>query len=505
MTQLSAKAVQSAEELSSGFGLQRWVGLFLGPALFVLMFLIPVPEGMTPEAVRVAAMTLWIAVWWVTEPIPIPATSLLPIVLLPLTNTSSVADATSGYSNPLIFVFIGGFMIALALERWGLHRRIALFIVSLVGSSPTRMVLGFMAATGFLSMWISNTATAMMMLPIGIAVIVQMSRLMLEQDSSEKTQKILDNFGAAMMLGIAYAASIGGMATLIGTPPNVVLAGAAEELLGVNITFAQWMIVGVPLATVGLLGVWLYMTRIALPVPTTPIDGAMKVIKQDLRELGSISRAEWSVLIIFLLTAFAWISQEWVIKPFFPKVDDSVIAVTGAILLFTVPLSIEKNKFILDWDTAKGLPWGVVLLFGGGLSIAAAFKSSGLSEWLGTALSGLNGLPTFVVVLTLVAMITFLTELTSNTATATMMMPVMAALGVALGIDPLLMMIPVALAASCAFMMPVATPPNAIVFGSGKVSIQQMIKVGWWVNLGSIALLTLVCYFIIPLIWGNGL
>jgi len=502
MAQASLPAVKR-EISSSAYSVRQRVGLFLGPPAFLVMLLLPTPAGMTPEAAKVAATTFWVAIWWMTEAIPIPVTSLLPLILLPLTGALEIGAVSTGYSDPLIFVFLGGFMIALAIERWGLHRRIALSIISIVGVTPARVVLGFMVATGFLSMWISNTATAMMMLPIGMAVVAQIATLMgREGDSEEAMREGNFAFGTALMLGIAYAASIGGMATLIGTPPNIVLAGAAKELLGIEISFARWMLIGLPLAIGGLLATWWYLARVAYKLGTKDIPGGLEVVREELRGLGGMSKAELAVLVIFGLTALAWIVRPWLIKPFAPNVDDAVIALTGAVALFIVPISLNRNQFLLDWETAKKLPWGIVLLFGGGLAIAAAFKATGLSEWLGTALTGLGSLPALLVLLAVVAIVVFLTELTSNTATATMLMPVMFALGTALAVDPLLLMVPAAIAASCAFMLPVATPPNAIVFGSNYVTIPQMARAGLWLNIGSIILVTAIGYFLLPLIWG---
>lgn len=502
MAQATIPAV-ARETNQSDYGTRQRIGLFLGPVAFLLMLLLPNPAGMTPEAAKVAATTLWVAIWWMTEAVPIPVTSLLPLILLPISGALKIGEVAPGYSDPLIYVFLGGFMIALAIERWNLHQRIALSIISVVGATPARVVLGFMLATGFLSMWISNTATAMMMMPIGMAVVTQMATLMGRANVSEETMREGNfGFGTALMLGIAYSSSIGGMATLIGTPPNIVLAGAARELLGVEISFARWMMIGLPLAIIGLLGTWWYLARVAYKLERKAIPGGLDVVRKDLHDLGPMSQAERAVLVIFSLTALAWIVRPWWITPFLPNVDDAVIALTGAVALFIVPLSLQRNQFLLDWDTAKKLPWGIVLLFGGGLAIAAAFKSTGLSAWLGEALTGLGSLPALLVVLVVVTIVVFLTELTSNTATATMLMPVMFALGTALAIDPLLLMVPAALAASCAFMLPVATPPNAIVFGSNYVTIPQMARAGLWLNLGSIILVTAIGYFLLPLLWG---
>ncbi|PDW00016.1 SLC13 family permease [Candidatus Chloroploca asiatica] len=504
MAQISA-SMRVGPIATSAYTPARLIGLILGPLLFALVLFLPTPAGMSPEGQKVAATTFWIAIWWMTEAIPIPVTSLLPLVLLPLTGALSPAELSPGYANPLIFVFLGGFMIALALERWSLHRRIALRIITVVGCSPTRIVLGFMIATGFLSMWISNTATAMMMVPMGTAVILQFTDLLkrdgkaVEQDTGSRL-----GFGTALMLGIAYSASIGGIATLVGTPPNIVLAAAASELLGYQITFAEWMLVGVPFATVGLLATWFYLTRIAYKASNQEIPGGLDVVRGELSQLGPMSYAERAVLVVFGAVALAWIVQPFLLAPVFPMVNDAVIALIGAVVLFALPARNQEGAptFLLTWEDAKKLPWGVVLLFGGGLALADAFKKSGLVDWMGGSLSAFSSLPNLFLLVVVVAMVIFLTEITSNTATATMLMPVMVALGMAAGMHPLLLMAPAAIAASCAFMLPVATPPNAIVFGSGAVTVPQMARAGLWLNLASIALISVIGYWLMPFMWG---
>jgi solute carrier family 13 (sodium-dependent dicarboxylate transporter), member 2/3/5 len=506
MTQVSA-SLPAPTERSSAYSPARLTGLILGPLLFALMLFLPTPEGMSADAKIVAATTIWIAIWWMSEAIPIPATSLLPLVILPLSGVLSASELAPGYANPLIFVFIGGFMIALAIERWNLHRRIALLIVSIVGVSPTRIVLGFMLATGFLSMWISNTATAMMMVPMGIAVIAQLVELLRKNGASENDLAPGKfGFGTALMLGIAYAASLGGIATLVGSPPNIIMAAAASELVGIEITFAMWMLLGVPISVVGLFITWFYLTRIAYRTSNIAIPGGVEVVRSELSKLGRMSYAERAVLTVFALVALAWIVQPFLLQPFFPKINDAVIALSGAVLLFAIPARNSEGPpaFLLDWKDTVRLPWGVVLLFGGGLALADAFKKTGLVDWMAASLSGLSGMHGLIVLLAVVSLVIFLTEVTSNTATATMLMPVMAALAVAAGIHPLLLMAPAAIAASCAFMLPVATPPNAIVFGSGSVTIPQMARAGIWLNLASILLIAAMSYWIMPLVWGLG-
>jgi solute carrier family 13 (sodium-dependent dicarboxylate transporter), member 2/3/5 len=474
---------------------KKIISLLLGPALFLLVWGMPLPAGMSAEAQAVGACTLWIASWWITEAIPIPITSLLPIVLLPLTGALPVESATAAYGNPVIFLFLGGFILALAMEEWKLHTRIALTIIQLVGTNQQQIVLGFMLATGFLSMWISNTATAMMMMPIGIAIIGQLT----EFTGEGRLQK--NKLGIALMLAIAYSATIGGLGTLIGTPGNAIFAAIVKQIYGVEISFFSWMLLGIPLSLLLVLICWFYLVRIAFPLPKIANGGAAE-IKKQLLALGPMQAEEKWIIAIFLTTAGAWIGRSFILNPFFPALDDSMIAMLAAVLLFLVPSqSRQHQQALLSWDIAKKLPWGILLLFGGGLAIAAAFKSSGLAAYVGENMQLLQALPLFVILLAIIAIINFLTELTSNVATATMMLPIMASLAQAIGIHPYGPMAAVCLASSCAFMLPVATPPNAVVFGTGYIRMQDMVKTGLWLNLISILLITLYLYFLMPLVW----
>lgn len=480
-------------------GRRRILALLSGPAAFSVVLLLPPPAGMSPEAARAAAITVWVALWWVTEALPIPATSLLPLVLLPATGTLSPAATAANYANPLIFVFIGGFMIALALERWQLHRRIALLIIARLGQSPARVVLGFMLATALLSMWISNTAATMLMIPMATAVIAYLGGGA-APDRSDAGAGPSGPLATALLLGIAYAASIGGIATLIGTPPNIVLAAAAQTLLDTEISFARWMLFATPPAAVALLAVWFYLTRVAFSLQKARLGGRPAGPVADPAGRGPLSPPQRAVLIIFVLVALAWMTRPLLINPYLPLVDDGVIALCGALALFAVPASLAEGRFLLDWETAVRLPWGIVLLFGGGLAIATAFSETGLSVWIGQSLGVLGQLPPLLIVALLVAAVVFLTEITSNTATATMLMPVLAGMAPAIGVHPLLLMAPAAIAASCAFMLPVATPPNTIVFGTGYVTMAQMVRAGLWLNLGSILLVGIVTYWLLPLL-----
>ncbi|UJL45378.1 SLC13/DASS family transporter [Virgibacillus sp. NKC19-16] len=478
------------------------IGLFLGPLLFLITYFFVSPEGLSDEGIAILASTIWIAVWWMTEAIPIPATSLLPIILFPMTAGLNIDATTSAYGNDTIFLFMGGFMIALAMERWNLHKRIALTIISVIGTSINRIILGFMVATGFLSMWISNTATAMMMVPIGLAIIYQVSDA-LKDDPSVDTSTENFGFGKAMMLSIAYSASIGGIATIIGTPPNTLLAGALNEIYGIDLSFATWMLFGVPLAWVFIFIVWFYLVKVAFPLKIKELPGGKAVIQSEKKKLGTASYEEKAVFTVFVLAALAWITRTFVLNEYVSEnIDDAIIAIAAALILFIVPAKNEKGGHLLNWDAAVKLPWGILLLFGGGLAIAAGFTESGLSEWIGGQLEGLQGVSIFLIILTVSALVIFLTEITSNTATASMMFPIMASLAAALNIHPYSVMIAAAVAASCAFMLPVATPPNAVVFGSGYLRIPDMAKAGFALNLTGIILVTIGIYFLVPLVWG---
>lgn len=488
---------------SRSYNTPQLIGLLLGPLLFVLTLLFFNPDGLPPEAKAILASTIWIATWWITEAIPIPATSLLPIILFPMTGGLDVSAATSAYGNDTIFLFMGGFMIALTMEKWNLHKRIALTIISVIGTNTERIILGFMVATGFLSMWISNTATAMMMVPIGLAIIYQVSEA-LKDDPSIDTSKENFGFGKALMLGIAYSASLGGIATLIGTPPNTLLAGAVNEIYGIEITFAQWMLFGVPLAWIFILVAWVYLVKVAYPQKLKHLPGGSEVISQQKTELGAASYEEKAVFVVFVAVAIAWISRSFVLDAFAPDLEmtDAMVGLIAALILFSIPSKNKKGDHLLDWATAVKLPWGILLLFGGGLAIAAGFTNSGLSEWIGGQLIGLQGVNVLIIVLVVAALVLFLTEITSNTATASMMFPIMASLAVALSIHPYALLVTAAVAASCAFMLPVATPPNAVVFGSGYLRISDMAKAGFALNIFGIFFVGLAVFYFLPLVWG---
>jgi sodium-dependent dicarboxylate transporter 2/3/5 len=487
------------------------IGLFLGLLLFVLIIAAPAWDGINVHAKHMAAVTALMATWWITEAIPIPATALLPLILFPLLGIMGAKDVSMRYADQNIFLFMGGFFIAMAMQRWNLHKRIALYIVKVLGTSPRRIVFGFMVATAFLSMWISNTATTMMMFPIGLAVIFHAASMLDKEKSGINTAPGSFNFGLALMLGIAYSASIGGIATLVGTPPNIVFAGIVKSMFpkAPEIGFLDWLKIGLPLVVIFLPVTWFYLTHIAVPPRIKRIPGGREVIQRDLRELGKMRTGEKLTLVVFVFVALSWVFRRdidlgfWVIPGWSgllgisEYVHDSTVAIFGAILLFLLPVDFKKRVFVLNWEWALRIPWGIILLFGGGFALAAGFQTSGLAQWIGEGLSFLCGVPTIIMILCICLLLTFLTEVTSNTATTTMMMPVLGALAAATCIHPFLLMIPAAMSASCAFMLPVATPPNAIIFGSGYLRIPDMARVGFFLNLIGAIIITLIVYFLV--------
>ncbi|MCG9076111.1 SLC13 family permease [Laribacter hongkongensis] len=487
------KVSEHRQEIAHDMSLAAWTGLALGPLLLLLTLLTDPPAGMSPDAWKCVGMALMMAVWWSTEAIPIPATSLLPILLVPVLGLGSIKSASAPYANPTIYLFLGGFILGLALEKWNLHKRIALYTLHAVGYQPRRQVAGFMLATALLSMWVSNTATTIMMMPIGLSVIA-----LLTQDDETNEQQA---FATALLLGIAYAASIGGIATLIGTPPNALLAAFLKDNYDVHIGFGQWMLLGVPVSLGMLLFTWWWLTRKRFTLNT---DAARTMIEQQLQELGPMSKPEKMVAIVFVLTSLAWIFQPQ-LKTFIPAANDTSIAMAAALALFIIPVDARKRVFLMNWEHAGKVPWGILLLFGGGLSLATVIGSTGLAEWIASALGGLSMMEGIMLMALIVAVITFLTEVTSNTATAAAFLPLLGALAVSQGLPPELLAIPAAIAASCAFMMPVATPPNAIVFGTGHMEIRSMMKAGLVLNLFGIVFVTGMCYSLVGLIWSTSL
>lgn len=485
---------ESADTSDNDFARKR-LGLVLSIIAFVVMLVLPEPDGLATEAWRVAAVAVLLAILWLSEAIPVAATALIPLVAFPTLGVLPVQQAAAPYANPIVFLFLGGFLIALAIERWNLHRRIALNVLYRVGAREDLQIGGFMIATAALSMWVSNTATAVMMLPVALSII--------PRDSQGRIEAGKRDFAAALLLSVAYAANIGGVATLIGTPPNALLAGFMLETYDVEIGFAQWMLVGMPVTLVMLIICWLLLTRVLHDIKRTELPEARETIRASLREMGPATGMEKRVALVFSFTAILWISRPFLAGQF-PglQLSDTSIAMTGALLLFLIPTGRAKGEFLMTWKHAERLPWGVLLLFGGGLSLASAVSESGLATWIGNSLVGLGDWPVIGLVLTVTLLIIFLTELTSNIATAATFLPLVAALALSLEQPPLLLAIPAVIAASYAFMMPVATPPNAIVFSSGHIRIPQMVRAGIWLNLiGAFAIIAIV-YLLMNAVFG---
>ncbi len=467
-------------------------GVLLGLAVFFLM------PGEVPRPARITAATaVLMGIWWMTEALPIPATALVPLIVFPTIGGAKFDTVGGSYGNNVSFLFMGGFLLALAMQRWNLHRRLALLTVRAMGTRPSAVVAGFMIATAFLSMWVSNTATAVMMLPIGVSVLMLVTRLGervegADPESAEVKEAVVrSNFGTALMLGIAYAASLGSLGTIIGTPPNTLLVGYLAREHDITIGFGQWMLVGVPLSVVFLVICWFLLTKVLFKAEISEIPGGRRLMDDELEKLGKVSSGEIRVLVMFVLAAVAWIAVPLIFGDSVP-ISDAGIAMTVGLLLFLLPAGTKRGVRLLDWESAVKLPWGVLLLFGGGLALSAQFSSSGLTKWIGEQAAGLGGVPVVLLVAIASAGVLFLTEIPSNTATAATFLPVAGGVAMGIGADPLLLTIPVALAATCAFMLPVATPPNAIAYGSGYVTIGQMVKGGIWLNLIGIVLITLV-------------
>ena len=474
--------------------MKKKIGLILGPLTFFVFLIFGQFEGLSNSGQSVLASTLWIAIWWVTEAIPIAATALLPIILFPLSQGMELPTTTESYGHKYVFLYLGGFLIAIGIEKWNLHKRIAINIISFIGTDVRKVILGFMIATAFLSMWISNTATSVMMLPIGVAIIKQL------KDNPASLENENTIFGKALMLGIAYSASIGGIATLIGTPPNLVMAGVISEIYNYEITFFKWFIFGFPISIILLFFCWYYITRVAYVFNQREFPGGRSEVNRLKNDLGPISYEEKIIAIIFALAGFCWITRSFLLQSILPVLDDTIIAISFGLILFVIPSKANTNT-LLNWKDTIQLPWGVIILFGGGMAIAKAFEISGLAIWLGELMTTLNALPFFILIIFLIAAVNFLTEITSNLATTAMILPVLASLAYEIGVHPFGIMIGAAVAASCAFMLPVATPPNAIVFGSGYLKIPDMVSRGIVLNVFSIILIAVMVYFILPLLW----
>lgn len=464
------------------------VGLVLGPLLFILTYFLLSQTALSYKGVVVLSLGAWMVTWWVTEAAPIPVTSLLPMIMFPLFMIATAREAAAPYGDSIIFLFMGGFMIALGLEKHNLHTRIALNLIRLTGTSGNGIILGFMVSTALISMWISNTATAVMMLPIATSVTKLLSGEITEADRPK-----FDKFATGLMLSIAYAASIGGIATIIGTPPNVVTVGFIKRFYDQDVSFATWMVIGVPLMLGILAACYVTITQILYRNGLTSIEGSAELIQSKLKALGAVSKEEKRVMIIFGITCFLWIFRQNINGLIGSNLlDDTTIAMTGGILMFLTPIDLKNSEFILEWVDMKNLPWGILLLFGGGLSLAQGMEDAGLVQLIGDQIAQQGNLSTGTLVVTLSALSMFLTELMSNVALTTIFIPVVLGIADGLHINPIILAMPVAFAASCAFMMPISTPPNAILFASGHITVKQMMRAGVLINLFALILITVV-------------
>jgi sodium-dependent dicarboxylate transporter 2/3/5 len=483
---------------TSNLSLAKTLGLWLGPILFMAMLLMGQSQQAMPvDAWLVAAVGLWMAVWWSTEAVPVAATAFIPLILFPVLQVTPVKTVAQSYAHPTIFLFLGAFILALAVEKWSLHRRIALTVLSRTGTDGRKLILGFMIAASLLSMWMTNTSTAMMLLPIAASVAA-----MVAEKASGTSAESKRTFQVALLLSLAYATTIGGMATIIGTPPNVLLAGFIEETYGLQIAFLDWMLIGLPLALVLLPLGWVVLTRIAFTVDIAESKEAGVVIADMRRQLGVMHASERRVGLLFLVVVFCWMTRSW-LNDFssFEGVSDAGIVMAAALLLFVIPAGDGSGQRLMVWEDVSRLPWGVLILFGGGLALAAQVSGSGLAVWLGESLLPVASLGTLVLIVAAAGLVVFLTELTSNLATAATFLPVIAAIAAQSGIEPLVLCVPVTLAASCAFMLPVATPPNAIVFSSGVLTIPEMVRAGFLMNLIALVALTILATVAVPLVF----
>jgi sodium-dependent dicarboxylate transporter 2/3/5 len=479
----------------SGRSTSQKVGLFLGPALFLIIVMSDGPEALSQSAWMTAAVGVLMAVWWATEAVPIAITALIPIVAFPMLGIASIQDTTAPYSNKVIYLFLGGFIVAFAMQRWNLHRRIALTVLQHAGGNGRSLVGGFMLSSAVISMWVMNTSTTMMLLPIAVSIITVIHKTVGSLDDKGK-----EDFQSSLLLGVAYGATIGGMATLVGTAPNAMFAAFMLDNYGTEIDFSRWMMVGLPLSALMLPLAWLTLTRWVFKVDFVTSPEGRAMLRQMKTDLGQISTPEKRVATVFLLMASFWVFRPLLAKlPGMSGLDDSLIAMAGAVLLFLVPSGEKSDPLLLRWKYAEQLPWAVLILFGGGLTLAGAVSRTGLAEWLGSSLQAVGALPLMLIVVLAATLIIFLTELTSNIATTATFLPVVGAVAIEAGYDPIVLAVPVTLAASCAFMLPVATPPNAIVFGSGMLTIPRMVRAGFALNLIGILLVSVVAFKLAPM------
>jgi len=470
----------------------KTIGFWLGIISFLLVLYLPNPEGLSSEGRVTAAVFLLMGIWWAFEAIPLQVTALMPLILFPLLSVEEIAVISREYMNKVQFLFAGGFIIALAIQKWNLHKRVALNILKFSGLNSRGIVASFMVASAVLSMWVMNTSTAIMLLPVGISVIKVISDTVNDVSDNQKF-----NFQLCLLLGIAYAASVGGIATPIGTSPNGVLIQFASNNYDYDIGFANWISIGLPI-TLGLGPlIWIFLTRIIFPVNFSATQESKEKLNLMLKELGPMSNEEKKVIVVFLITAFFWIFRQLIDNlPGLSLLDDSVIAITGAVSLFFINENNNKNKLLIWDDVQSGFPWGLIFLFGGGMALAYVVNDSGLALWLASLIPSETYF--WIILLTVIVMVVLLTELTSNLTTTITFLPVVASVGLNMGIDPLLLILPLTISASCAFMLPVATPPNSIVYASNLIPIQKMVRAGIFINVSSILYVFIISYFLIP-------
>jgi sodium-dependent dicarboxylate transporter 2/3/5 len=476
------------------YGLRQRAGWVIGPAVLLLTLLLPPPPGLSTEGWLTAGAAVLMAVFWITEPIPIPATALLPLVLFPALGLGNITVTAAPFANPIIFLFLGGFIIALAMQRWNLHRRVAIGLIGLIGTRPSSIIAGFLMASALVSMWVSNTATSLMMLPIALSVVH------LLPDRVHQSREVR-GFSTALLLSVAYGATTGGMATLIGTPPNALLAAYISDIYKVTIGFGQWMVLGVPVMLVSLGAVYLVLTRIMFTLDAHELPGMTELIRAEKTAQGRLGRGELAVAVVFALTASGWVLQPLIARAV-PLVTDTTVAMAGALLLFMIPVDLRRGEFVMNWAATRDVPWGVLLLFGGGLSLAGNIERHGLATYIGNLAAGLGDMPIVVTLSVISFGVLMLTELTSNTATAATFLPIGGALAASLGQHPLLITIPIALAANCSYMLPVGTPPNAIVYGSGLVTLPQMARAGFLLNLVLVPIVVGLLLLLGPMVFG---
>lgn len=478
----------------------KFAGFFIGPLLFALLyFFLPQWSSLSPEACKVLAVAAWMVCWWVTEAVQVFVTALIPMIFFPMLGVMTVGSATASYGNSVVYLFMGGFILALGLEKHNLHQRIALHLIKRTGTSGNGIIAGFMISTAVISMWISNTATAIMMFPIALSITQLISKELSDHTASEKNYR---NFAIGLMLAIAYASSIGGMATIIGTPPNVVMVGLFRETYDTEITFFQWIKIGLPVSLAVLVACYVIITGLIFPNRLKNVEGSGELINRKLKELGNMSRAERLVLMVFFLTSFCWVFRPYVNAALLALlgetdssrvvVDDTVIAMAGGLLMFSIPVDIKKHEFILSWEDTKRLPWGILILFGGGICLARSLEEVKLIQMIGEGIAAQGHINLWLLVAILAAIALFLTELMSNVALTTIFVPVVFGIAEAFGYPPLVLALPVTFAASCAFTLPISTPPNAVMYASGYVRLNDMIKAGIVLNVVALAIIVLL-------------